>query len=712
MARVDGFEKVVGGARYAADVDLPELAHAAIVRSSVVSGRIRSIDTSWATKMAGVIGVFSAGDVSPNLSGLGCRDIPILARERVRFIGERVAVVVAESRDIAEAAAGLVEIDYDPMPAVFDPREALLSGAPAVHEAPWDYEGAFAVQGDPINLQMSAKVTAGSEIDVDRALKDSAYIVESSYVTPSGHQGYLEPHACVAVITPDNTAHVWLSTKSPYETRQEIARCLGRDPLSVVIEPIMVGGDFGGKGTPMDATLCLELAKLVRRPVKIVLRYSEELIATNPRHPAWISVRLGCDVEGRLTALKIDGVVNAGAYAGFKTRPNMLSAIVAVGCGYRIPLRHCEMRAAYTNTVPRGSMRAPGSPQGNFALESALDELAIVAGIEPVEFRMRNLLDSGEPNGMGTSWDELRVKQLLSAAIDARLDPIVPEGWVTGWGVGLEVRGTRSAPVSLRIGPSENHKVRLETSTSEAGAGNHTVIRSIVASELGFEPEDVEIVHVSTADLPTGAGLTGSRSTRVLANAAIQCARAWQQNGGRESVMVDLPAQEADSMSASCVEIAQVAVDPETGQVRVLEIITAIDPSRIVNPEAFRLQVDGGVAMGYGFACLEDLAEDKGQIWAANLGEFKIPSSRDVPKYLTIMLGGEPDIDPSVIKPIGELTTPPTAAAIANAVFAAVGCRIRALPITAEKVHGVLTEAPLVGGEIAFTERSALSPAR
>lgn len=688
MARFDSLEKARGQAMYAADVALPGMLHAAITRSVMPHASIRSIDTTAAAACPGVVGVYTSEDVSDVLFGHGCRDMPILARGRVRFVGERVAAVVAETRRAAERGAALVNVDYEELPATFDPVEALDPAALPVHDAPWSYEGAANREGDPANLQ--AVVSTGDPEKTAVALAGSAHRVDCRYTTPGGHQGYLEPHACVATVDGDGRVHVWLSTKSPYEVRAQVAACLRRAPEDVELHPVMVGGDFGGKGTAMDSVLAAELARLTGRPVKSVMRFNEELTAGNPRHPSDVVVQAGCDEEGRLTGLSIKAFMNGGAYAGFKRLPGALGAFAFAADAYRVPAHAVQARLAYTNTVPRGPMRAPGGPQSNFAVESALDELAAAAGIDPVEFRNRNLRRSGEPDSAGASWQDLRTLELLDAVTRAYEPLPGPAGWPTGCGVAMAIHGNGSVPASLRMTPVE-HRVRVDVSIPENGSGLHNVVHTSVVDALGMAAEDVEVRQVSTAELPTGFSVTGSRFTATMVHAVEECAKLWRARSvADEAVMVDLPMAPANQVAASCAQLVQVAVDTETGQVTILQVVTALDPSRIINPAAFRMQIEGGVAMGVGFACLEDLYEAEGQVWAANLGEFRIPSCRGAPPYRTIMLDPSPDSDTSVIKGIGELTTPPTAAAAANAVFAATGCRIRDLPITSEKVYRAL----------------------
>jgi CO/xanthine dehydrogenase Mo-binding subunit len=686
---VDGTEKVAGRAVYAADVELPGLCHAAIVRSPLPHACITGVEVRFAAAAPGVLAVLTGEDVAGLRYGRRVRDIPVLAESEVRFIGERVAAVVAETRDQAERAAELVQVEYEELPAVLSAEAAVEPGAPAVHEAPWTFPGAVIRQADGRNLQSLG--THGSLEAAERALAASAHVVDRTYTTATGHQGYLEPHACVASFEGD-VLHLWIANKSPYRLRGQVAECLGLEPGAVVVHPVALGADFGGKGSPMDGPLCAVLARRVERPVKLAVRYTDDLLATNPRHPTRSRVRLGCDRDGRLTALAVDVLADGGAYAGFKPRPTVdLHGVEEVGASYRLPIVHLSSRIVYTHTVPRGHMRAPGAPQANFAFESALDELAATASIDPIEIRRRNLLATGEADREDIVFAEHRGRRTLAAALAAYRPLPVPPGWRHGRGVAIYSRPSSSGGrTSVRLIPA-GAGVRAEVPMPENGAGGHTAVRNGLARLLGLEPRLVEVVQVPTDALPHDDGVGGSRVTAGLSRILARAAAAYREQGGREPVTVETgDAGPEEKLTCYCTQLAQVAVDPESGQVRVLEILSAVDVAEVLNPGSLRAQLEGGAVMGFGFACLEDLLVEEGRVWAANLGEFKLPSSRDVPALRTVLVRGARGLGALNVKPAGELTNVPTAAAVANAVAAAAGVRIRGLPLRAERVWALL----------------------
>lgn len=695
--RNDAWAKASGAVRYVSDQSLPGMLHAAVVRSLVPRARIVSVDTKVAETAPEVVGVFTAADVTATTYGRAVRDVPILARDTVRFAGERIAAVVAGTRQAAEAAAAMVDVTYDELPAVFTAQEAVLPGAPAVHDEPWNYPGAAVREGDGHNLQ--SLVVHGSAEAAERALAASAHVIDRAYATKSGHQGYLEPQSCIAAFE-DGRLRVWATTKSPYRLRAQLAECLGLDPATIDIEPGPVGGDFGGKGSPMDVPLCAELARLTGHPVKLVLRYTEDLTATNPRHPGRIRVRAGCDRDGRLTAISVQALLNGGAYAGFKPLANAsLHGIDDCTMSYHVPALHIQAEIAYTNTVPRGHMRSPGAPQAAFAIESALDELAGVAGLSPAEVRRRNLVRPGFPSVTGKEWAEYRGGQVLDAALaQASLSRAeAPAGWLRGTGLALYAREAPAlSRTSVRLLPLAGGRIKAEVPIPETGTGSHTVVRNLLAAALGVDYSDIDVVQVATGELPGDPGVGGSRVTVGVAELLARAARAWRERASAdEPVLVQSgpPAAAPPAVSSYCAQVAQVAVDPATGQVKVLEILTAVDVGRIVHPAGHQMQIDGGTVMGYGFACLEDLAEDDGQVGAATLGEFKLPVMADVPVLRTVLVEGAQGPTSANVKPVGELTNVPVAAAIANAVADATGRRIRELPITAERVFWALREA-------------------
>jgi CO/xanthine dehydrogenase Mo-binding subunit len=699
--RLDAVHKASGKTRYVADLELPGMLHAAVARSVYPHAVIRSIDSSAADAMPGVIGSFRAADLAAGLYGRALRDVPVLAGDKVRFVGEPVVAVVAANRRQAERASAAVEIEYEPLTPVVTIADA-LAGAALVHDAPWEYAGAAIKPEQGRNLQ--SFVTRGSREAVEAALASSAQVVDETFETQAVHQGYLEPHACVASWS-DGRLHVWLASKVPHQLRTQLSACLSLDPADIVIEPITLGGDFGGKGSPMEAPLCAELSRITGRPVKMVLRYSDDLIATESRHPARFRVRMGADAAGQLTAVAYDVVLDGGAYGGYKPSPHVVvHGATEPGC-YRIPEFFVECRTAYTNTVPKGHMRAPGSPQMMFATESAMDDLAHKLGIDPVEIRRRNVLRTGDTDAQvaardpldlgGQQWKEYRSTETLDAAVSAMGDHAhqTPDGWLYGRGIALYGRETHSfGTTTISLVPLPGNRIRVEIPYVETGTGSHNAVRQLLSRALDRRAEDIDIVQVTTDQLGYDFGVGGSRVTSIVSYAVDAAVEAWLARADDEPVHVTIDKTLTKPVGAFIAQIAEVAVDPATGQLKVLQITTTVDIADIVNEKAHQMQIDGGVIMGYGYACLEDLEESEGQIWAANLGEYKLPTSQDAPRLRTVLVPGGLGHGKANVKAIGESTNPPVAAAIANAVADATGCRIRQLPITAEAIFRAMQE--------------------
>jgi CO/xanthine dehydrogenase Mo-binding subunit len=396
-------------------------------------------------------------------------------------------------------------------------------------------------------------------------------------------------------------------------------------------------------------------------------------------------------------ALSLDAVLDGGAYAAAKPIPSVnLHGIAECALGYRLGCYAIRSRIAYTNNLPKGHMRAPGAPQAVFAVESALDELARTAGLHPAELRRRSLLANGERDAYGHEWLEARGAATLDAALGVHPTVPAPAEWRRGTGLAVYARPTAApATTSLRLALTGGG-LEVQVPIPETGTGSHTVVRAQMASALGVDPDSIHVRQVSTAQLPYDPGVGASRVTVGVTAAVQELAAAWKQRDDDSPItVVTEPGSDQPALSY-CAQAAHVAVDPDTGQVRVLELVSAVDVADIVLPRAHQLQIDGGAVMGLGFACFEDLQEAEGQVWAANLAEFRLPTANDVPMLRTVLVDGGRGVGPDNVKAVGELTNVPVAAALANAVADATGCRIRQLPITAEKIFWALgdTGAP------------------
>ena len=671
------------------------------------------------------------------LVGRRLRDMPILAEEQVRFIGEPVAAVAADSPALAESALDSIEVEYEALPSVLDPAAALESGAPVLHPDLAGYAGLPAdrpTDASP-NLQGIWRSARG---DPEGALARADVVFEAAYSTPAGHQGYLEPHAVLARAGDDGSLDVWLTNKTPFTARAQLAAALDLSVEQVRVQPVVLGGDFGGKGSLMAAPVAALLARASGRPVRIVLTYVEELMAGNPRHASRIRLRAGARRDGTLTALVADILLDGGAYAAFKPHRTLtVHGVAKIAGPYRIPHLRLEARVAYTNTVPRGHMRAPGEPQAVFARELHLDGLARELGLDPLELRRRNLLAEGEATPTGGRWTHPTARVVLDRAAVAIGwgEPRAPN---VGRGLAISDRGTGvgRSHASVRLAPDGT--AELLTGLFDTGTGAHTVLQQIAAEVLGLDPGRVwvRIGGTDIAEEDSGAG--GSRVTHVAGQAAFRAASSaaeqlrqlaaelfgWPETdvvlrGGRigpgerfdddavplEEVLRRLgepivghgsyETDERHPEQTVSAQAAEVEVDRETGQVRVRRLVSVHDVGTVINPVTHRGQIEGGVVHGLGFALMEEIgiSPDEGRVGTLSLGEYKLPSVLDVPPLETILVPGGHGPGPYDAKAIGEASNSAVAPAIAAAVLDAVGVAARDLPIKAERVLALLDEA-------------------
>jgi CO/xanthine dehydrogenase Mo-binding subunit len=712
IGRLDGVDKVSGTARFSADVTLPGLVWGKALRSPLPHARIRRIDTSKARALPGVLAVLTAADLPDVLVGRRMFDMPVLARERVRFIGEKVAVVAAADPEVAEEALALIDVVYEDLPAIIELSKALDADAPLVHANPGAYEGAPAERPHP-NVQSVLRFKLG---DVEAGFRDAAHVFEHTFRTQLAHQGYLEPHAGVVAIDADGRVQVWASNKMPHRLKELMAHALELPQERIRVNLTPIGGDFGGKGSLMDLPLAYHLARVTGRPVKMVMRYAEELMAGNPRHPSVITFRTGVTNEGRIVARQVKSLFNSGAYAAFKPAPSVHLGGASMGAGvYRIPNLLIESYCVYTNNIPCGHARSPGEPQMVFAGESHMDMIASELGLEPAELRRRNLLKDGDLLANGHHLEHVRAQETLEAALAAsHWSAPKPGPWI-GRGVAMTHRHIGVGFTNARVRLETTGMVTLLIGLPDTGTGAHLTLRQVVAEVLGRALDEVQVEVASTDMFETDSGVGGSRVTHTGGRAAYNAAEQLKEKIAQEAAKLGKPdatlatiaqaaAREGRTLEASyffdakahaavtsfTAQVAEVAVDPATGQVSVLHFTTAHDVGTVINPIGHQGQIEGGLIQGLGYALMEELPTEDGRISTLNLGECKLPTIADIPPLTTVLLEDAVGPGPFRAKSIGEGSTSPVAPAIANAVADACGVRILDLPITAEKVYFAL----------------------
>jgi CO/xanthine dehydrogenase Mo-binding subunit len=733
--REDGPGKVTGGTRYVADRVMPGALWAAFLGSPVAHGRIHSVDASRAVAMPGVRAILTGRDVEGIRFGRRLQDCPVLAWDRVRFVGDRVAAVAADTPEAAEAAVAAIELDIEELPAILDVRDALAPDAPILHPdaADYVYIGGTRPEVDHPNVQGIIRRRRGAD-DLAAVFASAARVVEHEFTTPRQHHGYIEPHASLVWIDDAGLVHVVSMNKTPGNLRNQMAKALGLPADRIDVDVEAIGGDFGGKGYTTDEYVCYFLARATGRPVRTSMSYADELAAMNVRHAARIRMRTAVDAEGHLLAHEADVLFDGGAYAAAKPLPHLsLAGGVATLSAYRIPNVGISAATVYTNTVPGGHMRSPGEVQALFAGESQLDAIARELGEDPLAFRLRNVARPGEVGALGEPFREVRGAEVLEAVrVASGWDRPLPPGH--GRGVALGVRHVGVGVIALRLRLEADGRVEIVSGLPDVGGGQSTVLVRILALAASIDESRISVVHRSTADAPADPGIGGSRTTHIASRVAERLGhrlKDWVEErvpgavpdvpGGvlRDDAVVDpgsgrtvlgfaeLAARLVDPDDPVELEAefeaaahgpgepgdndygayaVEVAVDRETGVVTIVDAVLAADVGTIVNPVAHAGQLVGGFAFGVGAALMEELPVEDGVVIGRSLGELRLPASRDIPELRQVLL--PTTIGPGAFgaKMAGELSNAPVAPAIANAIADAVGVRLTDLPMTPERV--------------------------
>jgi carbon-monoxide dehydrogenase large subunit len=716
---------------YAADLLLPGMLWGKVLRSPYPHAHIVRMDTAAAKRVPGVHAVLTGQDLPDRRVGRLLRDIPVLARDRVLFMGEKVAAVAAETLDAAQEALDLIDVQYEELPSVFDPLEAMQSSAPTLHPEMASYQGLPQPMSTVNNVFAHDVWSKG---DIAEGFRSAERIFEHTFTSQLMHQGYIEPHACVVHVDDRGRAQIWANNKGPFMLRDQLAAVWDMPKERIKVNPTSIGGDFGGKGSFMDVPLCYHLALHARRPVKMVMDYVQELMAGNPRHPSIITLKTGVSRDGKMLAHQARVVFNSGAYGAFKPRVSIRGADHSGG-PYRIPHVQIDSYMVYTNNVPCGHMRSPGKPQVAFAVESHMDMMARELGMDPYAFRLQNILKDGDTTPIGGKLRHVRAEDTLRKAAEAA-------GWGhtakrpnVGLGMAIADQSQGAGQSSASVSIDASGQVNLCMSLWDTGTGAHTIMRQIVAETLSLPPQRVHLVMQDTDAVPFESGPGGTRVTYTSGQAAYGAAKdlrdkllsvaaelleapveqvqlvrgrfttagnpqrslsieevvaqATSPSGGSLHGNMDVVTRPPD-MTSFCAQVAEVEVDPDTGQITVTNMVTAHDVGTILNPLTHQGQIEGALVQGLGYGVMEELRIADGHISTLSLGDYKIPTMPDIPKLTTVLLDAGPGPAPYDGKGIGESSNIPVAAAIANAVVDAVGVRILDLPITAEKVFAAL----------------------
>jgi xanthine dehydrogenase molybdenum-binding subunit len=739
QVRPDAVAKVTGAAKYTDDLNFEGMLHARVKRAGVAHAFLRRIDVSKARALPGVAAVLTAAEIlGDHWHGIVIYDWPVMVgvNERVRYVGDAVAIVAAETPEIAAQALDLIETEYEPQPVISDPVQARRPDVPSLHP-----------NG---NLLKHIKVRKG---DVEQGFAEADVILEHTYHTATTDHAFLEPECSIARPTPDGRMEVYVGSQIPYQDRQQVARALGWPEERVRILGQLMGGGFGGKEDIAGQIHAALLAQATGRPVKLLFDRHESLLVHPKRHATQIRVKIGACRDGRLTAAETELYGDTGAYASLGEKV-MTRATTHSSGPYEVPHARADCYAMYTNNPPSGAFRGFGVTQSAFAIESMMDELARALGMDPVELRRLNAMRVGSITNTGQQLrDSVGLLECIDK-VDAEMrrlagerpfEPRPVEGAPhlrRAWGFAVGYKNTGlggGAPdkAGAEVELYEDGMLEVRTASAELGQGLVTVLQMIVAHEFNQNPGCVRVLVMDTDLTPDGGPTTASRQTYVTGNAALHAARTLRQaiaatlaekydqppesvrfveglaqvNGhavplgevvglmraeGRDPralyeywAPATQPLGQGGDMHFAfsfAAQAAEVEVNMLTGEVRVLRIIVANDVGKAINPLGLQGQVEGGVVMGLGNALTENFIIEEGRVFTDRLARYRVPSIVQTPEITSIIVEHPTADGPYGAKGVGEIVSVPTTPAITNAIFNAVGVRVDRLPVDQELI--------------------------
>lgn len=739
LIRPDAVEKVTGKALFTDDLKFPEMLHARVKRAGVPHAIVKSVNVEGARSLPGVVAVLTAEDILGEVNhGLVVYDWPTLVGigERVRYVGDAIALVAAETREIATQAIELIEVDYEAQPVISHPVQSRQPDVPQLHPSG--------------NLLKHIKVRKG---DLEIGFQEADLILEHTFHTAITEHAFIEPECSIARPLPDGRMEIYVGSQIPYSDRHQVARTLNWPEERIRIVGQLMGGGFGGKEDIAGQTHAALLALATGKTVKLLFDRHESLLVHPKRHATQIQVKMGAKLDGRLTAVETELYGDTGAYASLGEK--VLTRATTHSSGpYEVPHARADCYAMYTNNPPAGAFRGFGVTQSAFAIESMMDMLAEKLGMDPVELRRLNALRVGSETNTGQVLTEsvglLECMQKVEDEMNhlSGGQPFTPkrvEGAphrVRAWGFAAGYKNTGlggGAPdkAAAEVELFADGMLEVRTSSAELGQGLVTVLQMIVAEEFNQTPTKVRVVVMDTDLTPDGGPTTASRQTYVTGNAARLAANTLRQaavttlaekfdqppdkirfveglvqvNGqvvplgevvgamqaeGREPrVLYEYWAPETKPLGQGgdmhfafsfAAQAAEVEVDTRTGEVSVLRVIAASDAGQVINPLGFQGQVEGGVVMGLGNALTENFIVEQGQVFTDRLARYRMPSIVQTPEIISILASHPTKDGPYGAKGIGELVSIPTTPAITNAIYHAVGVRIDRLPVDQEVI--------------------------
>jgi len=740
LPQPDAVAKATGQARYTADLYFDGMLHAKVLRSGYPHARLRRVNVDKARALPGVAAVLTAADVpGAKNHGLIRQDWPVLAYDKVRYVGDAVAIVAAETEALAEEALDLIEVDYEPLPVVASGEAALAPDAPLLHESG--------------NVLEHIEVRRG---DVEAGFAEAEVVVEHTYRTPIGEHAFLEPEAAVAVPDKEGNITLYVGSQIPFADRKQVAASLALPEERVRVVHMLTGGAFGGKEDIAGQIHAALLAQATGRPVKLVYSRSESMRTHPKRHATTIIMKTGATRQGRIVAQRVKIVGDTGAYASLGTEVMTRAATHAIG-PYDVPNIRVDCYVVYTNNPPAGAFRGFGVPQVHFAAESQMDILAERLGLSPFEIRRRNALRVGGTTATGQVLRESvglletmkRVEEAMHRAQAAEEGSGLPPHLHRGWGVACAYKsvglgGGLSDSAGASVEVTAEGRVIIRAGAAEVGQGLIGVLTQIAAEELGVDPGEVEVILGDTGQTPDGGPTTASRQTYITGNAVrhaaievrkmlaavaaeeldvnpealrfadgqvltpcgqalplAQVAVSARREGRRlraDYVYTPprtVPLGHAGDMHFAygyATQAVQVEVNVETGEARVLRVIAAHDVGRAINPLALEGQLQGGVLMGIGYALLENFVVEEGIVRTDSLAKYKIPDIRWTPEIETIIVEHPTAEGPYGAKGVGEIASIPTAPAITNAIYHAIGLRSFSLPVGGDALRAAYAE--------------------
>lgn len=724
IQRVDAFGKVTGETQYPGDINLPNQAYMKILFANRPHAVIRRLDTSKAEALKGVIAVYTAKDVPVNEYGLGTPDQPVLCgpgsskpfAERVRFVGDQVALVIAETEEIAAKGRDLIEIDYEDLSVVTDIEDAMRPEAPLLHP-----------ELDS-NIFSHYRIRKGN---VDEAFARSDVIVEGEYRTPAQEHAYLQPEAGLGYIDEDGRVAVIVGGQWAHEDQEQIAHALDLPLEKVRVIYPAIGGAFGGR-EDMSVQIVLALAALrlhqrgIERPVKIIWSREESIIGHHKRHPYLIRTRWGATRDGKVVAAEAEVMGDGGAYV--YTSPKVLGNATLMCTGpYEIPNVKVDSYAVYTNNIPNGAFRGFGGPQGAFAAETQMNRLAEKLGMDPVEIRLKNVLREGSLLSVGTPLPKgVSLPQVVEqAALDGGWEH-TPVGWkrtrqvnqpaaaphirrgvgfVTSFkNVGFSFGAPEKCTATVELyGGAKVERAVVHHAAAEVGQGTHTVIAQMAAEALGIDAGKIELITSDTASTENSGSASASRMTFMAGNsvkgACEEAIKKWKAEDRpaiatytyrppRTSPFDPQTGKSEPNFAYGYVaQVVEVEVDTETGLVHVVDVISADDVGRAVNPQLVQGQIEGAVVQALGYAIMENFVQKDGHVQTQHLSTYLIPTVLDIPERVKSLILEYPDPNgPWGARGMAEMPFLALAAGVIAAVHDATGVWFQEFPLTPERV--------------------------